>query len=121
MHYSEWIFSYYRKMHEPAMQAKRNKTEIQLDRYISLKSTNVRVFRYKSPEPNNNFQQNENMSLYKRRLNTPKIDGCMYKCTDFPEEKNYTSTEGNVSHDLDWRLGGTIVSNSFFISHGDAS
>lgn len=33
----------------------------------------------------------------------------------------YTSTEGNVSHDLDWRFGGTMVSNSFFINHGDAS
>lgn len=33
----------------------------------------------------------------------------------------YTSTEGNLSHDLDWRFGGTMVSNSFFISHGDAS
>ena len=49
------------------------------------------------------------------------IDGWIYKYSDFPEEKIYTSTEGNVSHDLDWRLGGTIVSNSFFISHGDAS
>jgi hypothetical protein len=33
----------------------------------------------------------------------------------------YTSTGGNVSQDLDWRLGGTIVSNSFFSSHGDPS
>lgn len=35
--------------------------------------------------------------------------------------KTYTSTEGNVSHDLDWRFGGTIVSSSFFSSHGEAS
>ena len=35
--------------------------------------------------------------------------------------KMCTSTEGNVSHVLDCRLGGTTVSNSFFISHGDAS
>lgn len=49
------------------------------------------------------------------------IDGWICKCSDLPEEKISTSMEGNVSHDLDWRLGGTIVSNSFFISHGDAS
>lgn len=54
-----------------------------------------------------------------------------YKVIEDPSLKYYlnketlwemdTSTEGNLSHDLDWRFGGTMVSNSFFMIHCDAS
>lgn len=55
------------------------------------------------------------------RATRKKLSWAPLVCPQNKTKNASTSIEGNVSHDLDRRLGGTIVSSSFFISHCDAS